>query len=64
MRNFVVYGLIASVLMLMPFATFADFSDGLVLYLSLDEGSGDVAEDLSGLGHDGQIDLPEWVDGK
>ena len=64
MRNFVVYGLIASVLMLMPFATFADFSDGLVLYLSLDEGSGDVAGDLSGLGHDGQIDLPEWVDGK
>lgn len=42
----------------------ADFTDGLVLYHSYDEGDGDVAADLSGSGHDGKIDNPEWVDGK
>jgi hypothetical protein len=64
MRNFFVYGLVTSVLMLMSFPTFADFSDGLVMYLPFDEGAGETAGDLSGNGHDGQIDLPEWVDGQ
>ena len=30
----------------------------------LDEGRGDLAEDLSGNGHDGQIQGTDWVDGK
>ncbi|MCG9128366.1 LamG domain-containing protein [Candidatus Poribacteria bacterium] len=42
----------------------AEFTDGLILYHSYDKGDGDVAEDLSGNGHDGKIDKPEWVDGK
>jgi hypothetical protein len=42
----------------------ADFFDGLVLYLPLDEGEGDVAADLSGLGHDGVIDAPAWGPGR
>lgn len=42
----------------------ADFSDGLVLYHTYDKGTGDIAEDISGNGHDGKIDKPEWVDGK
>ncbi len=41
-----------------------EFSDGLVLYLPLDEGAGDVAGDISGNGHDGVIDNPDWVNGK
>ena len=64
MRNFVVYGLVASVLMLMSFPTFADFSDGLVLYFPFDEGKGDVAEDLSDNKHEGVIDKPICVKGK
>ncbi|MBT5535992.1 hypothetical protein HOK31_23175, partial [Candidatus Poribacteria bacterium] len=42
----------------------ADIFEGLVLYLPLDEGEGDVAEDLSGLGHNGVIDNPVWGPGK
>ena len=42
----------------------ADFFDGLVLYLPLDEGEGDVAEDISGLGHNGVIDNPVWGPGQ
>ena len=64
MRNLFISGLVASIVMLIPFATFATFTDGLVLYLPFDEGSGDVAKDVSGNGHDGKIDLPEWVAGK
>ena len=64
MRNLVVYGFVASILMLMPFSTFADFTEGLVLYLPFDEGEGDVAKDISGNDHDGVIDNPDWVDGK
>ena len=64
MRNLVLYGFVASILMLMPFSTFADFTEGLVLYLPFDEGAGDAAKDISGNGHDGKIDNPDWVDGK
>ena len=46
-----------------PFVS-ADFSDGLVLHHSYDEGQGSQAADLSGNGHDGEISNPEWVDGK
>ncbi len=47
-----------------PYVMGADYSNGLILYHSYDEGNGGVAEDLSGNGHDGKIDLPNWVDGK
>ena len=65
MRTLVIFGLVVSILILMPIATFAaDFKEGLVLYLPFDEGKGDVAKDVSGNGHDGKIDGPDWVDGK
>jgi hypothetical protein len=39
--------------------------EGLIGYWSFDEGSGDVAEDSSGNGNDGNLVRdPEWVDGK
>lgn len=63
MRVFM-YLFVVSCLMLTASAAFAGFQDGLVLYLPLDEGDGDVAGDLSGNGHDGVISGPEWVDGK
>lgn len=38
---------------------------GILLYLPFDEGSGDVAKDMSGNGNDGTlIDSPKWTDGK
>ena len=58
---------IALLLGLTPFAMSvgpAEFLDGLVLYHSYDEGKGAEAEDLSGNEHHGEIDNPEWVDGK
>ena len=64
MRSLVVYLFVASIFILMPFSTFADFTEGLVLYLPFDEGAGDAAKDISGNGHDGVIDGPDWVDGK
>ena len=65
MRSLIIFGIVASILVSMSFATFAaDFKEGLVLYLPFDEGKGDVAGDISGNGHDGVIDSPEWVDGK
>ena len=57
--------LVASIVLLMPLAAFsAEFTDGLVLYFSFDEGKGDVAEDLSGNKHEGVIDNPIWAKGK
>ncbi len=47
-----------------PLIASADYSEGLVLNFSFDEGAGDVAEDTSGHGHNGVIDNPTWVDGK
>lgn len=52
------------IFVLIPYVMSADFSDGLILYHAYDEGEGEVAEDLSGSGHDGKIDKPNWVDGK
>lgn len=52
------------VLLSVPLVNSADFSDGLILYHSYDKGNGDIAEDISGNGHDGKIDLPNWVEGK
>jgi len=43
----------------------AALRDGTVLYLAFNEGSGNVAKDLSGNGNDGEIiDQAKWVDGK
>ena len=56
--------LIVALFVLTPLITSANFADGLILNHSYDEGAGDVAEDLSGNGHDGTIDNPMWVDGK
>lgn len=39
-------------------------TEGLILYLPFDEGSGDVAKDISGHGNDGEIIGAEWVQGK
>lgn len=55
--------LATQLMMLVPFAS-ADLADGLVLHHSYDEGSGTHAADLSGNGHDGVIDNPQWVAGK
>jgi len=38
--------------------------DGLVLYLSFDEGTGDTVKDGSGNGNDGNITKAKWVNGK
>lgn len=43
---------------------FAADLDGLILFFSFDEGSGDEARDGSGEGNDGEIDGAAWVDGK
>lgn len=42
----------------------ADLSDGLVLYLPFDEGSGKVAKDVSGNNHNGVINGAAWTEGK
>ena len=55
---------ISLLLVLTPFAMSEEFLDGLVLYHAYDEGKGAKAEDLSGNGHNGEIDKPLWVDGK
>lgn len=47
------------------FATFAELSEGLVMYLNFDELDGDTFVDISGNGNDGVIQgNPEHVDGK
>ena len=47
-----------------PIVLSANFTDGLILYHTYDEGEGEIAKDLSGNGHDGKIEQPNWVDGK
>ena len=63
MRNLFVYLLIVSLMAFTPFAR-ADFTEGLVLHHTYDEGSGTLAADSSSNGHDGEISNPDWVDGK
>lgn len=61
MRNICLIG----VLILLPIlSTYADLSDGLILYLPFDEGSGKVAHDSSGRGHDGVINGAKWTEGR
>ena len=52
------------IFLMIPSVMSADFSDGLILYHTYDKGEGDVAQDISGSGHDGKIDNPNWVNGK
>lgn len=56
--------LFSLVVITVPCVMSANFTDGLILYHSYDEGDGDVAKDLSGSGHDGKIDLPNWIEGQ
>ena len=63
MRNLFVYLFIVSLMAFTPFAR-ADFTEGLVLHHTYDEGSGTLAADSSSNGHDGEISNPDWVDGK
>ncbi len=53
-----------ALVLLTPFITQGDYSEGLVLNFSFDEGAGNIAEDTSGNEHHGTIDNPTWVDGK
>ena len=60
---------IAVMFLMVPLATtdlsaITDLSDGLVLYLPFDEGSGKVANDLSGNKHNGVINGATWTKGK
>lgn len=64
MKNLSIFTLIVALFMLTPLVTSADFSEGLILNFSFDEGEGDIAGDISGNGHNGTIDNPQWVDGK
>ncbi|MBI1926817.1 LamG domain-containing protein [Candidatus Poribacteria bacterium] len=66
MRHLTILGcVITSILMLMPFNTFADFADKLVLYVSFEEGKGDKVKDQGPLGLEGKIiGKPVWVKGK
>ncbi len=65
LRKVAFSGIVLTILIgAIPFAAAQDFIEGLVLYHAYDEGKGARAEDLSGNGHDGEIDNPVWVKGK
>ena len=60
----VVLTLTLTILALMPVAATAQ-QEGAILYLPLDEGSGDVAEDHTGNGNDGALfGGAKWMNGK
>ena len=65
--NFSLYGivcfLIALSMLFTPFVS-ANLEEGLILNHHYDEGSGSIAADASGNGHDGEISNPDWVAGK
>ena len=42
----------------------AEITDGLVLYMPLDEGTGKKVKDLSGTKAEGELKGGKWVDGK
>jgi hypothetical protein len=57
--------LIAVLCVYLPLTTFAgDIKQDLVLYLPLDEGTGNTIKDASGSGNDGERHNAKWVDGK
>lgn len=52
-------------LILLPISlSYANLSDGLVLYLHFDEGSVKVACDSSGRGQDGIVNGTTWTEGR
>ena len=51
MKNLSVFTLIIAIFVLTPLMASADFSDGLVLNFSFDEGEGDIAGDILSLIH-------------
>ena len=65
--NFSLYGtvcfFVAVSMLFTPFVS-ANLEDGLILIHHYDEGSGSLAADASGNGHDGEISNPEWDSGK
>ena len=65
--NFSLYGtvcfFIAVSMLFTPFVS-ANLEEGLILIHHYDEGSGSLAADASGNGHDGEISNPEWDSGK
>jgi hypothetical protein len=64
MKSLILYVTIASLLLFSTIGKAVD-TQGLVLYLNFDEGSGSTAKDLSGQGNDGAINGASWVkDGK
>ncbi len=67
MRQKLMYTTVVLVLLLVLPATHvsADAKEGLVGWWSFDEGTGTVAIDSSGNGHDGTlVDGPTWIDGQ
>jgi len=66
MRNLrsVITSSIVLILMVFMTQTTVAGTESLVLYMPLDEGSGDTTKDLSGNGNDGTIKNGKWIDGK
>ncbi len=66
MRKLLLYSLMTLFAMfLVAQGALATISEGLVLYLPFDEGTGTIAKDLSGMGNNGTIHGAKWVkDGK
>ena len=62
--RFVITSSIAFVLLVFMIQTAVAGTESLVLYMPLDEGSGDTTKDLSGNGNDGTIENGKWIDGK
>ena len=66
MRTLVFVFAIASLLVIPSLTDAQKYKDdkSLILYLPFDEGEGDIAKDASMYGNDGELDAPEWVEGK
>ena len=57
--------IILTLILILPFLTqAAEITDGLVLYMPLDEGTGDKTEDKSKTNEEGEVKGAKWVDGK
>ena len=65
LKSLMVLFIVAFVLATVPMSEAGLDDKSIVLYLSFDEGKGDVAKDGSVHGHDGElIKSPAWVPGK
>jgi hypothetical protein len=62
MTRFLIFAMLA---LAWTFVAYADLTDGLVLYMPLDEDKGDTAQDLSENGFGGKFNgNPKWAEGK